>query len=124
MTVTTKTLVPYTVWGTPSENYDGLSTVINGTLVEASSHYFSVAGGLQTVWLATENFVGSIAIQGTLVREPVEADWTTLYSVGDDAQSPLSETETTNVTGNFVWLRAKVSNFQAGTITEARLSYV
>jgi len=123
MIVTTKTLIPYTVWGTASDNYDGTSMVFDGTPIEASSHYFSVAGGLQTVWLATENFVGSIAIQATLMREPLESDWATIYTSGD-AQTPLSETQTTNVTGNFVWMRAKVSEFQAGTITEARLSYI
>jgi hypothetical protein len=98
--------------------------------------YFGGSDGLHTVFWDISNFIGSINVQGTLASSPGENDWAniplsspsnfyTIDTTGLITQGSIISTNYTvattvvstyNFTGNFVWLRAKVSNFTQGSV--------
>lgn len=112
--------------------------------------YFSNSDGFHTVQVNLTEFQGAVDIYGTLATEPAEGDWisigleapgslasnryvidtTGLISLaGSDTTSSInySITATTvsstfNFVGNYVWLRAQVSNWTAGTVTSIELN--
>ncbi len=125
MSINTVVLVPMTEYGVPSGNYDGSSTSFFADPQKAAN-YYQGRGGLQTIRFAVSNFVGAITIQATLDADPVLARWFTTYVFGDDSahfDGSTTQTFATNVQGNFVWLRASVTNFQYGTIDLVTASY-
>jgi hypothetical protein len=52
----------------------------------------------------------------------VDSDWFKV-SEFDTTSSEITENFSRNITGYFTWIRAKVENFDAGTITKLTLSY-
>jgi hypothetical protein len=52
----------------------------------------------------------------------VDSDWFKV-SEFDTTSSEITENFSRNITGYFVWIRARVENFEAGTITKLTLSY-
>jgi hypothetical protein len=82
--------------------------------------YYGASDGLHTVmYTATPNFVGTVTMQASLAKNPIETDWfnvndvATSYSVMDIRNT--STVDCYNFTGNFVWIRGYVS-FSAGTV--------
>ena len=102
--------------------------------------YFGANDGLHTVMINLAGFIGTIKIQGSLADDPAETDWfdaqlndgelnvdTTgkvTEIVVDSITYALAETsiKVYNTTGNFVWLRANISNWTAGTITRIEMN--
>lgn len=85
--------------------------------------YYGNADGLHTVsYICSSDFVGTITMQGTLASNPASTDWFDIEgtSVGDGS-SVVSSTYK-NFTGNFVWVRSKVS-VETGSITKIQLNY-
>ncbi len=122
MKTTTLQLLPTTTYGTPSGNYDGSSEDWSG-VDQPAANYYGGFGGLQTVAFYLLNFQGKIKIEATLDSEPaLDSDWFRAYEF-DSNTSPTTNNFSTNITGNFTWLRANVENFSAGTITSVMLSY-
>jgi len=98
--------------------------------------YFGNSDGLHTVFWSVAGFIGTIEMQGTLASEPTESDWATItltaptsrYIVdtsgaatiaGVDSTRYTQETTTSrsyNFTGNFVWVRGRVSEFTQGVM--------
>jgi len=115
------TLIPFTADGTPSGNYDGSSTGFSGDPAKAAS-YYSNRGDLQTVAFYLNGFIGTILIQGTLESDSTTSEWFDLYTLGD-GNTAITNNSSTNVAGNFTWIRATVSDFSAGTIDKIVLSY-
>jgi hypothetical protein len=73
-------------------------------------------------------FYGTIIVQATLVAEPTANDWFDISSTEHTATSADSTVNRDgsymyNFDGNFVWLRAKVSNFTDGTVNYTRVNY-
>ena len=69
------------------------------------------------------NFQGIIKIEATLDAVPAaDSDWFKV-SEFDTTSSEITENFSRNITGYFVWIRARVENFEAGTITKLTLSY-
>jgi hypothetical protein len=118
---TTQTLLPYTTFGTPSGNYDGTSTDFIGTAIPAAN-YYGGQGSAQTATIQVTGFVGNIIIQGTLNDWTQQALWFDIESYGN-VSTPTTGTTALNMIGNFVWLRAFVKDFTAGTINSANLVY-
>ena len=107
--------------------------------VKGDGHY-SASDGLHTVMVNLAGFIGTIKIQGSLVTTPTETDWFDVdlndgeYSV--DTTGKVTEVVVNNIvyavaetsikgyntTGNFVWLRADISNWTAGTISRIELN--
>lgn len=125
MSINTVVLIPETEHGVPSGNYDGSSTDFTGD-PQRAANYYRGRGGLQTVRFAVTNFIGAVTIQATLDADPATARWFDTYNYGDEnavSDGSTTETYSTNVVGNFTWLRAVVTNFQYGTIDHVTASY-
>jgi hypothetical protein len=122
MKTTTLQLLPTTTHGTPSGNYDGSSEDWSGVDQQAANYYGGF-GGLQTVAFYLNGFQGRIKIEATLDFAPaLDADWFKVYEF-DSTSSATTNNFSTNITGNFTWIRANVEEFSAGTITKLMLSY-
>lgn len=100
--------------------------------------YYGWGDGVHTVEVQINNFVGDIFIQASLATSPTGSDWfqvpltlanseifimdttgaITRGSVPQVLQytSPTTTVKTYNFTGNFVWVRAIVENWTAGSI--------
>lgn len=118
---TTQTLLNNIVYGTPSGNYDGSSQLFYSNPVPAAN-YYGGQGSLQTITYRLSGFVGRIVMQATLEAAKDSLRWFDIDEIGDEI-TPLTEIHPVNVTGNFVWLRAKVVGFDAGTITSITAAY-
>ena len=102
--------------------------------------YFGASDGLHTIMVELNDFIGTIKIQGSLENTPSATDWfdidlsdgeftiDTTGKVTDVVVSNLaySVAETSmkgyNCTGNFVWLRADISNWTGGTINRIEMN--
>jgi hypothetical protein len=112
----------------PQRTYPGpQGTAISyvGDKQQAAAYYLANKD-LQTItWnvsgqVSTEiAFVGIIKIQASLVTSPTETDWFNLFTIPTD--SVISGYQ--NLNGNYVWLRASVSSWTAGTIKLVTVSY-
>ena len=98
--------------------------------------YFGGSGGLHTVSWSVSGFIGSMEVQGTLASEPTESDWGTLSLTDPNIKFVIDTTgaasllgvgisrytvattitKTYNFTGNFVWLRGRISEFTQGVM--------
>jgi hypothetical protein len=103
--------------------------------------YFGGSDGFHTAQVSLTEFIGKIEIQGTLASSPAEVDWFTVkLGSGNftmDTTGVISETNITsaeyvfatsnvktyNFTGNYVWLRAKVSDWTEGTVNSIRINH-
>ena len=122
MKTTTLQLLPTTTYGTPSGNYDGSSLDFAGDRRQAANYYGGF-GGLQTVAFYLNGFQGRIEIQATLDSVPAtELSWFQISNF-DSTSSATTNNFSRNITGNFTWIRARVLDFEAGTISKIMLSY-
>jgi hypothetical protein len=122
MKTTTLQLLPTTTYGTPSGNYDGSSQDWSGDRQQAANYYGGF-GDLQTIAFYLNGFQGLIKIEATLDSVPTaDSDWFRVYEFDSTTQTTTNNFST-NITGNFVWIRANVEDFSAGTISRVVLSY-
>jgi len=122
MKTTTLQLLPTTTYGTPSGNYDGSSQDFAGDQQQAANYYGGF-GGLQTIAFYLNQFQGRIHIQATLDSVPVlDSAWFNISDF-DSTSSATTNNFSRNITGNFTWIRARVLDFDAGTISKVMLSY-
>ena len=119
-TFTNEALLPLTTYGTPSGNYNGTTPFFFGNSVPAANFYAGAGFG-QTVLIQITGFQGNITLQGSLNDWHEQAMWFDIEKV----EVPDADTTalTLNVEGNFVWLRAFVEDFAAGTINTANVIY-
>ena len=110
------------------------STTLTSEKVKGDA-YFGQSDGLHTVVVNITGFTGTIKIQGSLETTPGDNDWFDIELGTDDfavdtsglitkvaAESLIYNVVETskksyNASGNFVWLRADISNWQSGTIS-------
>lgn len=101
--------------------------------------YFGGSGGFHTVFWKVSDFIGTIGVQGTLVADPTINDWvdielttadvvgatysmdttgllSTVVVASNSYTTPVTLAKSFNFIGNFVWVRAKVSNWTQGTV--------
>ena len=101
---------------------------------------FGQSDGLHTIMVNLNDFNGTIKIQGSLETTPSDGDFFDINlsdeeftvdvsglvtkKVLDNLIYNVSETsmKSYNVTGNFVWLRADISNWQSGTISSIEMN--
>ena len=130
MTSEVLVLIPETVYGQPSGNYDGSSSDWYGSAVKAVNYYRG-QGHVETVWINVQGFQGLLTIQATVDRlpgQPEDIDWETstnwinLDSFGD-VSSIVTDYRPITVLGNYTWLRMRVQGFGAGTIRMVNLTY-
>lgn len=103
--------------------------------------YFGGSDGFHTAQVNIQEFIGKIELQGTLAPVPQESDWFTVRlgtnNMSVDTTGLLSEENissveyrfaTTNInsynfTGNYVWVRAKISDWTEGTVNSIRINH-
>jgi len=116
MSITTVTLLPFTIYGQASGNYDGSSQDWHGDPGKAANYYRG-QGGIQTITFGVNNFAGLVTLQGTLESDGNVAEWFDLYEYGDPSTIyPLTDRHPVTITGNFTWLRIFVNEFWSGNI--------
>jgi hypothetical protein len=115
-----QTLLALTQYHTPSGQYDGVSLSFDSSTVKGPAYYNSKS--LATVAVFLNDFIGTLEIQGTLDSDPLTATWTTLQTYGNTTTPTIINTSD-NITGNIVWIKAKINNFTSGTITKVTVAY-
>jgi hypothetical protein len=120
-TFTTQYLLQDVIYGTASGNYDGSSQDFYSDAVPAAN-YYGGQGSLQTVTYRLIDFTGVITIEATLNDQQDSAPWFEV-DVYDASVSPVTDYLPVNVIGNFTWLRARVQNFDSGTIEFITVAY-
>jgi hypothetical protein len=120
-TFSNQQLLPPTTFGTPSGNYDGSSTSFTGNAIPAAN-YYGGQGSAQTNIIQTTGFQGVITIEASLNDLTQQALWFEVAAYGN-ASVPTTDMQALNVIGNFVWIRAHVTDFTAGTINSANVVY-
>ena len=103
--------------------------------------YYGRSDGFHTVQVDITGFIGKIEIQGSLAVDPLTEDWFTV-ALGTGTQTVdttgliveqgvssveyttvTTNTKSYNFTGNYVWVRAKVSNWTDGTVNSIKLNH-
>jgi hypothetical protein len=117
---TTATILGTTVYGTASGNYDGSSQDWASDAAQAAN-YYQGRGSVQTVTIDMSGFEGVIVLEATLDADPRSATWFDTYDI--QAASALTQRQVATITGNFTWMRVRVSDFDAGTINFVNITY-
>jgi hypothetical protein len=103
--------------------------------------YFGGSDGFHTVQIDINQFIGTLEMQGSLASSPQDSDWFSIElgtnTMSVDTTGLLTEenisnveytTATTNIksynfTGNYVWIRAKVSDWTDGTVNSIKYNH-
>lgn len=117
------TIFPTITHGAPVAEYDGASTTFTSDKYKGDG-YSGFVDGLHTVATYLSAFEGTVTIQATLHTDPTETDWADISTVATgDNITPATDNYVNNVTGNFVWIRIKITDFVAGTIRTIQYNY-
>jgi hypothetical protein len=122
MSLTTEILLERTEYGVPSGNYDGSSQDFYGD-PKPAVNYFRGRGSLQTVTYDFDGFVGDVAVEATLDADPAAAVWVVVAEIGADSSTQFTGRYTSNLVGNYTWLRVRVENFSDNIIRSIRVTY-
>jgi hypothetical protein len=124
---TTLILLPQTVYLNPGNNAP--YTVTGDSQPGAS--YIITPRSLQTVNINLTNCTGNITIEASLATNPDNTDWFKVYELEANANAASNSAPQiasnasvyTNIDGNFVYMRAKVVDFNGGVVNFVKLSY-
>jgi hypothetical protein len=118
----------------PQTTYDGgansNSYTVTGNAQPAAAYYLGNKG-LQTVNINLSEVTGNIEIEASLATNPGSTDWFKVYELVANINAPANSAPLiasnasifTNIEGNFVYLRAKVKDFDHGIVNFVKLSY-
>ena len=114
-------LLPQTVYkneGT-SKPYD-----VTGNAQPAAAYYLGNQD-LQTLSFSFTEVTGNLVIEATLANPPADGDWFKVYEISANNQSNTNANlnSYTNISGNFVNMRAKIIDFNNGTVQFVKISY-
>jgi len=124
---TTLILLPETAYVNPG---NGAPYTITGTSNPAAAYYLGNRD-LQTVAVKLTQVTGNIVIEASLATSPTNNDWFQVYMLEANANAaPNTAPELasnasvyTNIEGNFVYMRAKIEDFNSGILHYVKLSY-
>lgn len=108
----------------PQTTYDGGGTAQVYSLIgnaQPAAAYYLGNQDLQTINIKTSSFTGNIVIEATLSANSSTNDYFEVYKLSNNANANLSMY--TNIDGNFVYMRAKIEDFQWGVVNFVKLSY-
>lgn len=125
--VTTLILLPQTTYLNPG---NGAPYTVTGNTYPAAAYYLGNQD-LQTINIGLTACTGNIVIEATLASQPTSTDWFKVYELEADAAATTDSPDQlasnarvyTNIEGNFVYMRAKIEDFQAGVVNYVKLSY-
>jgi hypothetical protein len=116
-------LLPLTVYGTPSGNYDGSSDTAFAGNRQKAVGYYRRPSGIQTVQFDVDDFVGNITVQATLDDDPtVDSEWFNVFAFPEDSSATTADVSY-SIKGNFTWIRARVFDFLGGQINSVTVTY-
>lgn len=113
--MTTITLLQNIQNGVPSGNYDGSSQEFYSDAGKGNGYYQGYQP-LQQVEIRVENFQGTVTLQGTLDAIPLASIWVDLGVIDLNDSSLNTLTTSIILLGSYTWIRAHVTDFQAGKI--------
>jgi hypothetical protein len=124
---TTLILLPETAYVNPGNS---APYTVTGTSNPAAAYYLGNRD-LQTVAVKLTQVTGNIVIEASLATTPTNNDWFQVYMLVANANAaPNTAPEIasnasvyTNIEGNFVYIRAKIEDFNAGILHYVKLSY-
>lgn len=124
---TTLILIPQVSYQNPG---NGAPYTLTGNTQPAAAYYLGNKD-LQTVSLKLIGATGNIVVEASLASQPSDIDWFRVYEFEANANAPANTEPQiasnasvyTNIEGNFVYLRAKVEDFQGGTVQYVKVSY-
>jgi hypothetical protein len=108
--------------GQPSGSYNGVSQDWTSDAVPAVD-YYQGRGFVQTLEARVTDFQGTIEFEITLDSGADSSSWAPISTVWLSHLVPNSDDMLESVQGNFVWIRARVKNFAAGTIDLVQIKY-
>lgn len=94
--------------------------------------YYGMTDGFHTVQIQLTSFIGTVKIQGSLATDPTSSDWVDIRMSLQGSTELVSElvysTATSpnviyNFIGNFVWIRASVTNWTTGAVNRILLNF-
>lgn len=112
----------------PQTTYDGGGTAniytVTGDIQPAAAYYLGNKD-LQTISYSFTNVTGNLEIQATLSSDPTEQDWFNVFSLAANNNSNTNSTVNSyqNITGNFVYIRARLKDFAEGGVQYVKLTY-
>lgn len=124
---TTLILLPQTNYVNPG---NGAPYTVTGQAHPAAAYYLGNRD-LQTVNIKATGLTGNIVIEGSLATTPTDHDWFKVYELvantnaSSNTASQLASDASiyTNIEGNFVYMRAKIVDFDGGMVNFVKLSY-
>ena len=124
---TTLILFPETAYVNPG---NGAPYTVTGNSQPAAAFYLGNRD-LQTVNTKLSGMTGNIVVEASLATSPVDTDWFKVYEFAANAnaiansapQLASNASVYTNIEGNFVYMRAKIVDFQGGVVQYVKLSY-
>jgi len=125
--VTTLILLPQTAYVNPG---NGAPYTVTGNSQPAAA-YFLGNQDLQTLNLRVTECTGNIVLEATLASSPTNTDWFKVYELEANANAPANSASYiasnaslySNIEGNFVYVRAKIEDFQGGAVNYVKISY-
>lgn len=121
MSVNNLIILGLTQHGVPSGNYDGSSENFDSDGTKGVGYYRG-QGSIQTVYQRITGFTGVITLQATLDQNWEAANWVDVNEFGDGSSS-VSGVYPVTLTGNYTWIRARITEFSAGTIDSITVTY-
>ena len=121
---TTITMIPSTSFGSAMGNYDGTSTSFESDNSKGDG-YYGFSDGVHTAQVRVTGFPGTVKFQGSLATTPTSTDWVDIAgaALAGDGSSLITNSYIYNFTGNYVWIRASITNFTAGSINTILLAH-
>ena len=124
---TTLILLPQTTYLNPGNS---APYTVTGNSNPAAAYYLGNQD-LQNVNIKLTNCTGNIVLEASLATTPTSNDWFKVYELEANANAVANSAPQiasnasvyTNVQGNFVFMRAKVEDFQGGTVQFVKLTY-
>jgi|TARA_R110000803_G_scaffold33130_1_gene72663 hypothetical protein len=111
-----------------SNTHTGDSTVqtVTGASFKGDG-YYGRSDGFHTVQYDVTGLLGTVSVQGTLATTPTEDDWfiisSTNHTVSTDTSTDRTGSFIYNFTGNYVWVRAYISNWTDGAVNSIKLNH-
>jgi len=116
-------LIPQTTFGSNDDNYEGGAT-LNGIPQKAAAYYSKDKTSQTISWFLTTGFQGTLTIEATL---DLANDTTNYFPIHvlDYSATPLlaNDYDFANLVGNYTWVRAVVTDYQAGAISKVAMGY-
>lgn len=109
---------------------NGAPYTVTGNTNPAAAYYLGNKD-LQTIAIKLTEVTGNIVIEASLATQPSTTDWFKVYELEANAAAPSNTAPQlasnasvyTNIEGNFVYMRAKIVDFDNGTLHYVKLSY-